>query len=109
MTRSVLINRIGELVTNAPGAADAADGAAEPEAGPGRFAAINDAAVVIEGDRIAWTGPSSRAPAADESVDAGGRAVLQGGGGWLMACWHSGCGLGNVAGPQIDSLGLAHA
>ena len=33
MTRSVLINRIGELVTNAPGAADAAGGAG---AGPGR-------------------------------------------------------------------------
>ena len=30
MTRSLLINGIGELVTNAPGAADAAD------AGPGR-------------------------------------------------------------------------
>ena len=75
MTRSVLINRIGELVTNAPGAADAAGGAG---AGPGRFAVINDAAVVIEGDRIAWTGPSSQAPAADESVDAAGRAVLPG-------------------------------
>ena len=78
MTRSVLINRIGELVTNAPGAADAADGAAEPGPGPGRFAVINDAAVVIEGDRIAWTGPSSHAPAADESVDAAGRTVLPG-------------------------------
>jgi imidazolonepropionase len=75
MTRSVLIKRIGELVTNAPGAAGAA-GAAEP--GSGRFAVINDAAVVIEGDRIAWTGPSSHAPAADESVDAAGRAVLPG-------------------------------
>jgi imidazolonepropionase len=75
MTRSVLINRIGELVTNAPGAADAAGGAG---AGLGRLAVINDAAVVIEGDRIAWTGPSSRAPAADESVDAAGRAVLPG-------------------------------
>jgi imidazolonepropionase len=75
MTRSVLINRIGELVTNAPGAADAADGAG---AGLGRFAVINDAAVVIEGDRIAWTGPSSHAPAADESVDAAGRTVLPG-------------------------------
>jgi imidazolonepropionase len=75
MTRSVLINRIGELVTNVPGAADAADGAG---AGLGRFALMNDAAVVIEGDRIAWTGPSSHAPAADESVDAAGRTVLPG-------------------------------
>ena len=69
MTRSLLINRIGELVTNAPDGADA---------GPGRFAVLNDAALVIEGDRIAWTGPSSRAPAADETVDAAGRAVLPG-------------------------------
>jgi imidazolonepropionase len=72
MTRSVLIDRIGELVTNAPEAADAA------EPGPGRFALINDAALVIEGDRIAWTGPSSRAPVADAMVDAAGRAVLPG-------------------------------
>lgn len=61
---STLITRIGELVTNAgerPG-----------------FAAIEDAALVIEGDRIAWTGPASRAPAADAMVDAGRRAVLPG-------------------------------
>ena len=72
MPSSLLIDRIGELVPNAPGAA----GAAEP--GPGRFAVVNDAALVIEGDRIAWTGPSSRAPAADAVVDAAGRAVLPG-------------------------------
>jgi len=79
MTKSVLINRIGELVTNAPGDAGAAD-AAGPGAGGGlgRFALINDAALVIEGDRIVWTGPSDRGPAADESVDAAGRAVLPG-------------------------------
>jgi imidazolonepropionase len=68
---SLLIARIGELVTNAP----EADGAVP---GPGPFAVINDAALVIEGDRIVWTGPSSRAPAADELVDAAGRAVLPG-------------------------------
>jgi imidazolonepropionase len=72
MTRSVLISGIGELVTNAPGDGDSA------AAGPNRFASVNDAALVIEGDRIAWTGPSSRAPAADEVVDAAGRAVLPG-------------------------------
>ena len=79
MTRSVLITGIGELVTNAPSAA--ADGPAPTaagNAGPGRFAAVTDAALVIEGDRVAWTGPASRAPAADESVDAAGRAVLPG-------------------------------
>ncbi len=72
MGGSLLIARIGELVTNAP----EADGAARPGLGP--FAVINDAALVIEGDRVVWTGPSSRAPAADELVDAVGRAILPG-------------------------------
>ena len=42
------------------------------------FAALNDAAVVLDNGRIAWTGPAARAPAADERVDAAGRAVLPG-------------------------------
>jgi imidazolonepropionase len=66
MARSKLITRIGELVTNAE------DGEA------GQFAALPDAALVIEGNRVAWTGPASAAPAADEFTDAGGRAVLPG-------------------------------
>ncbi|HSZ39256.1 MAG TPA: imidazolonepropionase [Trebonia sp.] len=71
MAESLLITRIGELVTNAPGG--------ETGHGPGGgFAGIEDAALVIEGDRVAWTGPASRAPAADSVVDAGGRAVLPG-------------------------------
>jgi imidazolonepropionase len=57
---STLITNIGELVTNAPGA----DG--------------QPAALVIDGPRVAWTGPAAAAPAADEAVDAGGRAVLPG-------------------------------
>src|SRR5579871_1555455 len=63
---SLLITRIGELVTNAP------------DGGLGGFAAISDAALVIEGDRVAWTGPAARAPAADRVLDAAGRAVLPG-------------------------------
>ncbi|MFJ1617885.1 MULTISPECIES: imidazolonepropionase [unclassified Streptomyces] len=39
---------------------------------------IRDAAVVIEGDRVVWTGRSSRAPATDHAVDAGGRAAIPG-------------------------------
>jgi imidazolonepropionase len=62
---SVLITNIGELVTNAP-----EDGAA--------FAAIGDAAVVVDGGLVAWTGPAAGAPAADERVNAAGRAVLPG-------------------------------
>ncbi|HEX4834259.1 MAG TPA: imidazolonepropionase [Trebonia sp.] len=64
---STLITGIGELVTNAAG-----DGE------PAGFAALAGAALVIEGDRVAWTGPASRAPAADAMIDAGGRAVLPG-------------------------------
>ncbi|GAA2950458.1 MULTISPECIES: imidazolonepropionase [Streptomycetaceae] len=39
---------------------------------------IRDAAVVIDGDRIVWTGASSKAPATDNAVDAGGRAMVPG-------------------------------
>ena len=62
MARSLLITQIGELVTNTPAG----------------FAALDDAALVIEGDRVVWTGPSARAPAADTVVDAAGQAVLPG-------------------------------
>jgi imidazolonepropionase len=65
---SVLITNIGELVTNQPG----------EQAGAAAFAAVAGAALVIDDGRVAWTGPASRAPAADQMVDAGGRAVLPG-------------------------------
>ena len=67
----MLITNIGELVGNA----GPDDG---PDAGPGQFAALRDAALIISGGRIAWTGPAAGAPAADDMVDAGGRAVLPG-------------------------------
>lgn len=71
---STLITNIGELVTNAPPDAGGPGGA-----GPaGSFAAAGSAALVMEGELVAWTGPASRAPAADEIVDARGRAVLPG-------------------------------
>jgi imidazolonepropionase len=69
---STLITNIGELVTNAP-AADPGSGG-----GPGPFQAITGAALVVDEGQVAWTGPASRAPAADEIVDARGRAVLPG-------------------------------
>ncbi len=68
---SVLITNIGELVTNAP--RDAVSVAA-----PGPFAAMTDAALIMDDGKVAWTGPASRAPRADEAVDAGGRTVLPG-------------------------------
>jgi imidazolonepropionase len=63
---STLITGIGSLVTNDP----------SREAGP--LGLLTDAAVVVEHGRIAWVGPAATAPSADESVDAGGRAVIPG-------------------------------
>lgn len=79
---STLITNIGELVTNAPAdggssASGGSSGETRP-AGPGSYLAIADAALVIEGGRVAWTGPASQAPAADQVVDADGAAVLPG-------------------------------
>jgi imidazolonepropionase len=67
---SVLITNIGELVTNA--------GPASGGGEDGGFAALSDAALVMEGGQVAWTGPASRAPGADQVIDAAGRAVLPG-------------------------------
>ncbi|MCM4080780.1 imidazolonepropionase [Paractinoplanes hotanensis] len=61
---SILIDNIGELVTNDEGA--------------GLLGLRRDVAVVVEGDRIAWIGPSAQAPASDQRIDAGGGAVLPG-------------------------------
>jgi imidazolonepropionase len=62
---STLITNIGELVTNDPEAADL-------------LGVVDDAALVVEGSAVAWVGRAADAPAADERVDVGGRAVLPG-------------------------------
>ncbi|HQR27189.1 MAG TPA: imidazolonepropionase [Nocardioides sp.] len=62
---SVLLTGIGELVTNDPDR-------------PGLLGLLADAAVVVEGSRVAWVGSARDAPAADTAYDAGGRAVLPG-------------------------------
>ncbi|MBO0834473.1 MAG: imidazolonepropionase [Actinobacteria bacterium] len=67
----MLITNIGELVTNSPRDAVRV-------ASPGPFEAIADAALVVDGGLVAWAGLAAAAPAADERVDAGGRAVLPG-------------------------------
>ncbi len=59
MTSTVLTN-IGELVTHT---------------GQG---ILHDAAVVLEGNRIAWVGSAAAAPPADVRVDVAGRAVIPG-------------------------------
>ncbi|TJY72276.1 imidazolonepropionase [Arthrobacter sp. CAU 1506] len=68
---STVITHIGELHTQDPAR--------------GAEAVLHDAAVIIEGERIAWLGPSAQAPEADEQFDAGGRAVLPG---WVDSHTH---------------------
>ncbi|MFJ7123741.1 imidazolonepropionase [Streptomyces albogriseolus] len=64
---ATVITNIATLVTNDPSLRDS-----DP------LGLVRDAAVVIEGDRVVWTGESSKAPATDNRVDADGRAVLPG-------------------------------
>jgi imidazolonepropionase len=66
MTTTVITN-IGSLVTNDPALGDGTP-----------IGLLQNAAVVIDGDRIAWTGPAASAPDADEAYDAGGRAAIPG-------------------------------
>jgi imidazolonepropionase len=62
---SLVLTNIGELVTNDPAADDL-------------LGTIDQAALVVEGGKVAWVGPAADVPDADEHVDAGGRAVLPG-------------------------------
>ncbi|MFE0331667.1 imidazolonepropionase [Streptomyces sp. NPDC058960] len=64
---STVITNIASLVTNDPSLGDRSP-----------LGLIRDAALVIDGDRVSWTGESSKAPATDNRVDAGGRAVIPG-------------------------------
>ncbi|MFF1479391.1 imidazolonepropionase [Streptomyces sp. NPDC058301] len=63
---STLVTNISTLVTN------------DPTLGPGPLGLIEDAAVVIENDTIAWVGRSADAPAADTTHDAQARAAIPG-------------------------------
>ncbi|WP_030193993.1 imidazolonepropionase [Streptomyces sp. NRRL S-87] len=66
MTTTVIKN-IGSLVTNDPTLGDASP-----------LGLVEDAAVVLDGDTIAWVGPTTQAPPADAAFDAQGRAVIPG-------------------------------
>ncbi|MGY1616780.1 imidazolonepropionase [Geodermatophilus sp. SYSU D00691] len=63
---STVVTGIGELVTN------------DPALGEGPLGLVRDAALVVDGGRIAWVGPRRSAPAADRGLDVDGRAVLPG-------------------------------
>ncbi|WP_207344475.1 imidazolonepropionase [Arthrobacter sp. E3] len=65
---SELIENIGELMSQ------------DAEVGT-----LANAALVVEGERIAWIGSSAKAPAADTRTDAQGRAVLPG---WVDSHTH---------------------
>lgn len=65
-SRTTAITNIATLVTN------------DPSLGEGPLGLIQDAAVVFDGDRVAWVGTTSKAPATDSHVDAGGRAGIPG-------------------------------
>ncbi|MDV6014562.1 amidohydrolase family protein [Haloechinothrix sp. LS1_15] len=65
---ALLITGIGELTTNEPA-----------------LGTLSDAAVVLDGQRVAWVGAAAEAPPADARFDAGGRAVLPG---WVDAHTH---------------------
>ena len=62
---SLLLTGIGELTTN------------DPSRG-GLLGLVPDAALVVQGGRVAWTGAARGAPAADVAYDVGGRAVIPG-------------------------------
>ena len=63
---TVLITNIGELTTNVRSLHG------------DRFGTLHDAAVLIDGGRVAWVGSARDAPAADAVIDAAGRAVIPG-------------------------------
>ncbi|NIJ13835.1 imidazolonepropionase [Saccharomonospora amisosensis] len=66
--KSTLVTGIGELTTNDPG-----------------LRTLHRAAVVFEGERVAWVGDAATAPMADAAVDVAGRAALPG---WVDSHTH---------------------
>ncbi|MEW2222129.1 imidazolonepropionase [Streptomyces sp. NPDC006990] len=61
------LTNLATLVTNDPALGDGSP-----------LGLIENAALVVEDGRVAWVGPTGEAPAADETVDAGGRAAVPG-------------------------------
>ena len=58
---AILVTNIGELTTHDPA-----------------LGTVRDAALVIADGHVAWAGPAAQAPAADERIDVGARAVIPG-------------------------------
>jgi imidazolonepropionase len=64
---ALLVDNIGELVTNDPAVGDFSD-----------LGVLTDAAFVTSNGRVAWVGPRTEAPDADTRIDAAGAAVIPG-------------------------------
>ncbi len=64
---ATLLTGIGELVTNDPALGDGS-----------QLGVLRDAALVVENAEVAWVGAAKHAPATDERIDVGGRAVIPG-------------------------------
>lgn len=64
---STLITNIGQLVTNDPAQGDGTS-----------LGVLHEAAVVIEGERVAWVGPASATPPTDLAFDAERHCVIPG-------------------------------
>ncbi|MGZ4601089.1 MAG: imidazolonepropionase [Oryzihumus sp.] len=64
---TTLVTGIGELATGDPALGDGS-----------ALGLLTDAAVVVDGDHVAWVGPARQAPDADHRRDLGGRAVVSG-------------------------------
>jgi imidazolonepropionase len=63
---SLLVDNIGLLVT------------ADPSRGDGPLGTLTGAALVADGETVAWVGPRTQAPPADDRLDAAGGCVLPG-------------------------------
>ena len=63
---SIAITNIGSLVTN------------DQSLGSGLLGEIENAALVIENDKVVWVGNSAQVPDADQKIDAEGKAVIPG-------------------------------
>jgi imidazolonepropionase len=64
---SLVVTGIAELVTNDPAVGDGSP-----------LGLLSNAAVIVDGGRVAWVGPAAAAPAADRRIDVGGRTVVPG-------------------------------
>jgi imidazolonepropionase len=60
---------IGELVTNDP---------MHPDGDKSPLGVVHDAAIAVDGERVAWVGRGNHSPDADEVRDLGGRTVIPG-------------------------------